>query len=158
MLELGKAGSAGMDRGVSPVLRDGSVVATVRTSTWREAGTATIAGQDWVLAKGKRSLTARRAFDPEEAVRLRATKTSFWTDTWVVDLEGTDVEVQTASRRKGTHRYLVDGRTVAESGTVGRWSPRPTLTAEPELPLHHQVFLLWLELILLRRAAAAAAA
>ena len=158
MLELGKAGSAGMDRGVSPVLRDGFVVATVRTSKWREAGTATIADQDWVLAKGKRSLVARRAFEPEEAVRLRATKTSFWTDTWVVDLEGTDVEVQTASRWRGTHRYLVNGRTVAESGTVGRWSPRPTLTAEADLPLHHQTFLLWLELVRGRRAAAAAGA
>ena len=156
MLELGKAGSAGTSRGVSPVLRDGLVVATVRTSNWKEGGTATIAAQDWVLAKSRRSLTARWAIEPEEAVRLRAMQTSLWKSTWVVDLEGKHMEVQTASRWKGTHRYLIDGRTAAESGTVGRWSPRPTLTAEPDLPLHHQVFLLWVELIRGRRAAAAA--
>ncbi len=157
MLELGKAGSAGTVSGVSPVLRDGSVVATLRTSNWREAGTATIGGQEWVLAKSRSSLTARWAIEPEEAVRLRATRTSAWKDTWVVNLEGTHVEVRTASRWKGTHRYLVGGRTVAESGTVGRWSPRPTLTAVSAVPLHHQVFLLWLELIWGRRRAAAAA-
>ncbi len=157
MLELGRAGSAGMGRGVSPVLRDGSVVATVRTSHWREAGNATIAGWDWVFAKRKGVLTARWVSEPEEAVRLRAMQTSLWKGTWAVHLEGTDVEVQTASRWKGTHRYLVGGRTVAESGTVGWWSPRPTLTAEPAVPLHHQVFLLWVEFIRGRRAAAAAA-
>ena len=36
MLELGKAGSAGVAHGVVPVLRDGAVVATVRASNWRE--------------------------------------------------------------------------------------------------------------------------
>ncbi|MFP5371510.1 MAG: hypothetical protein ACLGI3_12285 [Actinomycetes bacterium] len=157
MLELGRPGSAGMERGVSPVLRDRLVVATVRTSNWREAGSATIDGWEWVFAKRKRSLTARWASEPEDAVRLRAIQTSLWKGTWAVELEGTDVEVQTASRWKGTHRYLVRGRTVAESGTVGWWSPRPTLTAEPDVPLHHQVFLLWLEFIRGRRAAAAAA-
>jgi hypothetical protein len=157
VLELGKAGSAGTEKGVQPVLRDGSVVATLRTSNWKEAATATIGDQPWVLSKSKRSLTARWATEPEDAVRMRATKTSLWKDTWRVDLEGTTVEARAASRWKGTHRYVRDGRTVAESGSVGRWSPRPTLTAEVGVPLHHQVFLLWLELILDRRAAAAAA-
>ena len=158
MLVLGKAGSAGTAKGVQPVLHDGSVVATIRTSNWKDAATATIGAQPWVLTKNKRSLSARWVTEPEDAVRLCATQTSMWKDTWEVDLEGRPVEVQTASRWKGTHRYLIDGRTVAESGTTGGWSPRPTLTAEPDLPLHHQVFLLWLELILGRRDSAAAAA
>ena len=151
MLELGKAGSAGTGTGVIPVLRDGAVVATLRSSNWKEAGTATIGEQAWVLAKNDRALTARWAADPEDAVRLRARQTSLWKGTWAADLEGTSVEVLPASRWKGTHRYALDGRTVAESGTTGGWSPRPTLTAEPDLPLHHQVFLLWVELIISRR-------
>jgi hypothetical protein len=158
VLELGKSGTAGTERGVQPVLREGSVVASIRTSNWKDAATATIGAQPWVLAKNKRELTARWAVDPEDAVRLRARQTSMWKGTWTVDLEGTPVEVQTASRWKGTHRYVIDGRTVAESGTTGGWSPRPTLTAEAHLPMHHQVFLLWLELILGRRDSAVAAA
>jgi hypothetical protein len=44
---------------------------------------------------------------------------------------------------------------VAESGTTGGWSPRPTLTADDRLPLDQQVFLLWLEVVLNRRNQAA---
>ena len=42
------------------------------------------------------------------------------------------------------------------SGTTGRWAPRPTLAADDALPLHQQVFLLWIELVLSRRNAAVA--
>jgi hypothetical protein len=40
---------------------------------------------------------------------------------------------------------------VAESGSTGRWSPRPTLGADDALPLHQQVFLLWSALDISRR-------
>ena len=151
VLELGKAGSAGTEKGVLPVLRDGSVVATLRASNWKESATAVVGGRVWVLARSKRELTGRWAVDPEDAVRLRARQTSFWKGTWAVELDGTPVEMQNVSRWKNAHRYLVGGRQVAESGSTGGWSPRLTLTADPALPLDHQVFLLWLELVLTRR-------
>jgi len=151
VLELGKAGSAGTERGVLPVLRDGSVVATLRASNWKESATAVIGERVWVLAKNKRELTGRWAVDPEDAVRLRARQISFWKGTWAVDLDGTPVEMQNVSRWKNAHRYLVDGRQVAESGSTGGWSPRLTLTADPALALDHSVFLLWVELVLTRR-------
>jgi len=158
VLELGKSGSAGCAKGELPVLRDGTVVATFRASNWKEAGTATIGAQTWVLAKHEGDLTARWATEPEDAVRMRARPASWWKGTWSVDLQGTPVEVQTTSWWKGTHRYVVDGRTVADSGTTGGWSPRPTLSAQSDLPVHHQVFLLWLELVMNRRNNAAIAA
>jgi len=158
VLELGKAGSVGTEKGAIPVLRDSSVVALLRASNWKEAGTATIGTQTWVLAKHKGDLTARWANEPEDAVRMRARQASWWKGTWSVDLEGTPVQVQSASRWKGTHRYVVDGRVVAESGTTGGWSPRPTLTAPPDMPVHRQVFLLWMELVFARRNNAAIAA
>jgi hypothetical protein len=58
--------------------------------------------------------------------------------------------MQAASYWKGTHRYLSGGRQVAESGSTGGWSPRPTLSADG-LPLEQQVFLLWVELVISRR-------
>ena len=151
MLELGKAGSAGTDKGVLPVLRDRTVVATLRASNWKETAAAVVGDREWVFAKHKRELSARWAAEPEGAVRMRAWQKSFWSSTWDVELNGTPVEVQTASWWKGTRRYLAGGRQVAESGTTGGWSPRTTLNADDALPLDHQVFLLWLEMVITRR-------
>jgi hypothetical protein len=158
VLELGKAGSAGYAKGELPVLRDGSVVAVLRASNWREAATAVVGDREWVFVKRKGVLTGRWAVEPDGAVRLRAQQSSFWKGTWRVDLEGKPVEMQNASMWKGTHRYLAGGQQVARSASTGGWSPRPTLDADGSLPLHHQVFLLWLELVISRRNSAAATA
>jgi hypothetical protein len=159
VLELGKSGSHGTGKGTLPVLSDGVVVATLNASNWREAATADVGERSWVFRRqGGRALTARWAVDPEDAVRLSAHQVSYWKSAWTLRLEGAPVEVATLSRWKGTHRYVAGGRPLAESGTTGRWSPRPTLTAHGGLPLDHAVFLLWFELVLSRRSAAAAAA
>jgi hypothetical protein len=157
VLELGKAGSAGHPKGEVPVLRDGTVVARLRASNWKEAATAVVGDREWVLAKRNGELTGRWSSEPEDAVRLRARQASFWKGTWTADLEGRQVEVHNASLWKGTHRYLSGGRRVAESGSTGGWWPRPTVEADDSLPLHHQVFLLWLELVIRRRNTAVAA-
>ena len=156
MLELGKPGSLGYPKGELPVLRDGSVMAVLRASNWKEAATAIVGERVWVFSKRKGELTARWDVEPQDTARLRAAQKSFWKSTWTVDLEGRPVEMQNAAMWRSTHRYLSGGKQVAESGTTGRWSPRPTLTADDALPLHQQVFLLWVELVLSRRNAAAA--
>ncbi len=151
MLEIGKSGSSGVGRGVTPVLRDGAVVATLRASGWKEAATARVGDRSWIFAKEKGALTGRWEQDLEDAVRLRARQTSWWKGTWTVDLEGTTVDVETLSRWKTTHRFVSAGRVVAESGTTGGWSPRPTLRTDDSLPLDHLVFLLWLQLVMTNR-------
>jgi hypothetical protein len=158
MLELGKSGSFEYPRGQLPVLREGSVVAVLRAANWREAATAVVGDRAWVFAKRRGELTGRWADEPEDAVRLRARQRSFWKSTWTIDLEGRPVEMQNASMWKGTHRYSSGGVLVAESGSTGGWSPRPTIDADHALPLHQQVFLLWLELVLSRRNTAAMSA
>ena len=157
MLELGKAGSHGCPKGVLPVLRDEQAVATLRCATWTESATASVGGVGWEYTRHRRELTGRRSGDPEGVVRLRARQTSAWKGTWAIDLEGTAVEVRPASRWKGTHRFLVHGRQVAESGTTPGWTPKPTISMDGALPLEQQVFLLWWEHVIRRRAAAAAA-
>ncbi|MCZ2828497.1 hypothetical protein O2W14_06585 [Modestobacter sp. VKM Ac-2986] len=158
MLELGKSASHDLPKGTVPVLEGDAVVATLHASNWKESATAEVAGRSWVFGKAGRELAARWAVDPEDAVRLRARQTSYWNGTWTAELDGMTVEVTSASRWKGTHRYTVDGRQLAESDTTGSWNPRPTLTTAPDLSLDHAVFLLWVELVLGRRWAAAAAA
>ncbi len=151
MLELGKSGSHGTERGTVPVLSGHAVVATLRSSRWKEAATAQVGDRVWVFGKRHRALVGRWEVDPADAVRLRARQASWWKGTWVLDLEGVAVEMSSTSWWRGTHRYTSGGRTVAESSTTGGWSPRPRLTAADELPLATQVFLLWMELVISRR-------
>ena len=96
MLVLGKAGSAGTEKGVSPVLRDDVVVATVRASRWKEAATAVVGNREWVLARAGREPTGRAAHDPEGTARLRARQTSWWTGSRDVDLDGMRVQAAAA--------------------------------------------------------------
>jgi hypothetical protein len=158
VLELGRSGSHGLPKGTVPVLSGEAVVATLQASHWKEAATAQVGERSWDYRKRDGELIARWAEEPADAVRLRARKISFWRGEWAVDLAGLQLQMTSASRWKGTHRYSTAGRQVAESGTTGGWSPRPTLTATDELPLDHLVFLLWVEFVLRRRDAAAAAA
>ena len=158
MLELGRSGSHGVPKGTVPVLEDDAVVATLRASNWKEAATADVAGREWVFRRvSNRELTARWALDPVDSARLRARQESFWKNTWTAELDGTPVEVAAVSWWKAPRRYTAGGRLLAQSGTTGGWTPRPTLTPEPGVPLDHAVFLLWFELVLSRRTAAAAA-
>ena len=157
MLELGKAGSLGYPKGELPVLRDGSVVAVLRASNWKEAATAVVGDREWSFNKRKGELLGRWSTEPEDACRLRARRASSWKGTWSLDLEGRPVEMEKVSMWTGAHRYSSGGQRIAESGSTGRWSPRPTLAAPDALPLHQQVFLLWVELVIRRRESATTA-
>jgi hypothetical protein len=157
VLEVGKAGSAGVERGVLPLLADGVVVATLRSARWKEAATAVVGNREWVFRRAGQEVTGRWATEPEKAVRFRARQTSFWKGVWTADLEGTTAEIVPASVWRSTNRYLVDGQVVAESGTTGGWRMRPVLTTSGALSLDGQVFLLWVELLRQRRSAAVAA-
>jgi hypothetical protein len=152
VLELGKAGTAGAPKGVLPVLRDGASVGVLRASTWREGATAEVAGRALVFGRSGRELTGAE----DGVVRFRARVASFWTGTWALDLDGTAVQMRTTSWWRGTRRYTAGDRTVAESASTG-WLRRPRLTAADDLPLEAQVFLLWVELVILRRSGGAAA-
>ncbi len=157
VLELGKTGTSGTPSGTAPVLSGEAVVATVQASNWKESATAVVGGRTWVFGRQGRDLVARWEVDPVDTVRLRAHQESFWKGTWAVDLEGVPVEGVTASYWKGTRRYSAAGELVAESGTTGGWSMRPVITPGARLSLDHAVFLLWVELVLGRRSAAAVA-
>ncbi len=153
MLELGKASG-----GEVPVLRDGEVVARLRsTDFWQEGSIAVVGDRRWVLERRRGgALAGRWEADPADSARLRAEQVSAWRGTWRVDLGDTVVDAAPASWWQGTYRFTAGERTVAESGSTGSWSPRPTLTAGDDVPLDTQVFLLWLVLVLNRRTYGAA--
>jgi hypothetical protein len=143
--------------GAAPVLRDGIAVGSLAAANWRERATATVADQRWLFTRRGRELHGRWELDADGGVpRLAARQESWWRSTWSLALEGTPVEMSNVSVWRGTHRYTSGGRTVAESGWASRWTVRPTLTADDALPPAHAVFLLWLEVVVARRSAAAA--
>jgi hypothetical protein len=157
VLELGRPGTAGVDRDTMPVLRDGTRVGALQASAWRERAVARAGERDWIYTRTGRELAARWAAEPESAVRLSARPESLWKGTWTAELDGISVEIRPASWWKGTRRYTVDGREIGESGNASRWVPRPTLDLDDTLDLDAQVFLLWVELIVRRRNASATA-
>ncbi len=153
MLELGKAVS-----GEVPVLRDGGRVGSLRsTDFWNEGSVAVVGDREWLLGRRPGGVLAGRwAADPEDAARYRAEQVSAWRGTWRVGLDGVTVDVAPASWWQGTYRFTAGERVLAESGTTGGWSPRPTLTGGEDLSLDARVFLLWLVLVLQRRTYGAA--
>jgi hypothetical protein len=157
VLELGKPGSAGVDREAMPVLRGGTMVAELRAAPYKERAFARVADREWVYARRGRELVARRDVEPEDAARFTARPVSLWKGTWTAELDGIALEIRPGSWWKGTRRYVVGERELGESGNASRWVPRPTLDLDDTLDLDAQVFLLWIELVLRRRNAGAAA-
>ncbi|MGI8720611.1 MAG: hypothetical protein ACR2JG_00115 [Geodermatophilaceae bacterium] len=101
------------------------------------------------------------ATDPEitdtgEQARFPAEQTSAWKGTWDITLEGIRYTWGHESFWRGTHRVERGGQEVATSGIAGTWSTRVTLEATDDVPLDHQLFLLWMVFILNRRASSAA--
>ncbi|MCV2489759.1 hypothetical protein OF117_10335 [Geodermatophilus sp. YIM 151500] len=151
VLELGEAGVGGV-----AVLSGGAVVATLHLSPWRTSATAVVAGRDWVYGARRRELTGRLAAEPAGTARLRAWPTSWWRSRWAVALDGTVLEVQHAAKGPGARRFLSGGRIVAASGRTGGRPALPTLHAADGVPLDHQVFLLWVGMVLDRRSGSSA--
>jgi len=157
VLELGKV----QDK-QAPILRGQEVVATLRASNWKESATLTCDDTEWVLrsAKGGRLIGALSS-DPEisdtgEQARFLAEQASMWRGTWDLTLEGVRYTMGPKSMWRGTYRVERSGQEVAVSGTTGGWSLRVTLEAAADVPLTHQLFLLWMAFLLNRRASSAA--
>lgn len=85
-----------------PVLRDGAVVATPDTSNGKESTAARVGDRSWTFAKQRGALTGRRAGEPEDAVRPRAGRTSWWTCTWALDHQVALLGVELVVSRRNT--------------------------------------------------------
>lgn len=158
MLELGKV----KDK-QAPIQRGEEVVAVLSASNWKEEATVSHGEIVWTLRSRKGRLIGALSTDPEitdsgEQARLVAEQTSWWRGTWDLTLEGVRYTLSPKSVWRGTHRIERSGQEVAVSGTTGGWSPRVTLEAAADVPLHHQFFLLWMAFVLNRRASNAAMA
>ena len=144
------------------ILRGEVVVAVLAASNWKEEATLRHGETVWKFRsrKGKR-LIGTLSTDPEvsdagEQARFLAEQASMWRGSWDITLEGIRYTLGPNSLWRGTHRVERCGQEVAVSGAAGTWSTRVTLEAAADVPLDHQLFLLWMVFILNRRASDAA--
>jgi hypothetical protein len=145
VLEVGGAGTSGVAEGVTPVVRDGAVVATIGRSRRRGPVPAVVAGQEWSYEHQRRQLLGRWASDPQGTARCWARQASPRSD-FDIELEGTPVTRRLVDLR--ALQYVgPDGVAVAEVRVTGVIRETSTMIADPRLPLHHQVFLLWLDVL-----------
>lgn len=156
MLEIGKVKDE-----QAPILRGDEIVATLRASNWKEEATLIRAGTEWALSRKKGRLIGTLTSDPQmsdtgEQARFRAEQVSLWKGTWELTLDGIRYALGPKSIWRGTQTVSRGGQEVAVSGKTKGWSARVTLEAANDVPLDHQLFLLWVVFILDRRAASAA--
>ena len=144
MLELGKRGSAGVDEDAMPVLSHDVVVATLYPS---DTGTrAVVAGREWLFGPTRVATWGRLAADPPDTTRVVVHGIhgkKWWARAARFQLEGTTLEMEARRWWRPGMAFTVDGRAVGRSGLRWGLQLRPTLTVGAELPLDHQVFVLW---------------
>lgn len=139
--------------GAVRVLHDESVVAEVRASSFRERADVTIGAAQWEFLKRGGSLHGV----PEGAAgAMIASRRSVFRQGWEVEADAQTYRIQPEGFWQNSYSVERSGIRIGESRKAGFWSNRPTLDVDASVPLHHQVFLLWVAFIMRRRASSAA--
>lgn len=132
-------------------------------SNWRDEATVRRGEWEWHFASRRgRRLIGTLSTDPPvsgsgERARFFAHQTSMWRGTWDIWLEGVPYRLGPRSFWRGSRVLERAGQDVGVTGTAGTWSRRVTLDVADDVPIDHQIFLLWMAFILQRRANNAAA-
>ena len=149
-LELGTTLTDGVRDKLTPVVRDGVVVASLRSTGWQETVAATVGDRAWAFTGTRDELRARLPADPDGSARFRARHEGWASDLWSIELHEVPVVMELESAARGTHRFTCDGRTLATTVSSG-WQAALRMDVEADLPLDQQVFLLWVALVTRRR-------
>ncbi|HLR84192.1 MAG TPA: hypothetical protein VK059_04540 [Nocardioidaceae bacterium] len=140
--------------GAVHVLQGDSVVAEVRASSFRERADVAIGAAQWEYFKRSGTL---HGVSQGHAGRLSASRQSMFRQGWQVEAGAQAYLIRPEGFFQSRYRVERAGVSIGESRKAGFWSNRPTLDVDADVPLEHQVFLLWIAFIMRRRAAGAAA-
>lgn len=141
MLEWGKTSA-----GETPVLLDGSPIASVRQSRWRERAELTVEGQAWVFAAegGQRVGTC----PDQPGRRFTARRPPVGRSGWELECDAAGYELLTPPLFSSTIDVCRNGEPLGSGRRVRFWSRRPVLEVDPSVPTEHQVFLLWVAFLM----------
>lgn len=137
------------------LVADGTEVAHVDVSFWKERATVTMAGVAWEFTKeaGAR-LVGRAPGQPE----IAAERTSFWKGTWQVrTTTGEVLDIARAGMFGGGYRISAPAGEVAVVKSASGWSTRPAADLPDGVPLVDAVFVFWVIYLLMQRDSSAAA-
>ncbi|MDN5852540.1 MAG: hypothetical protein L0K86_06775, partial [Actinomycetia bacterium] len=150
MLEWGRKSA-----GAVSVVQNGSIVAEVRASSFRERADVAINAEQWQFFKRSGSL---HAVPEGRTGGMSASRRSVFRQGWEIDAGAQTYRIRPVGFLQTRYRVERAGTRIGESHKASFWSSRPTLDVDASVPLEHQVFLLWVAYIMRRRAAGAAAA
>lgn len=136
MLEWGRTTA-----GVATIARDGTPVATARTAAMRGDMHVEIGGARWLFFANQGALVGERS--GAELPALCAVRPGRGRNTWDVRADQITYRLERTSRLRSQFVVRRDGTDIA-AGTGARRLKRATLDANADIPVEHEVFLLWL--------------
>ena len=139
------------------VRQDGDAVADIDPSWLGERAEIRASGQTY-SAYRESLLAGTFVLQSGDRVLARARKASAFARAFAIDLSGRPLELKATSVWTREFGLFEGGVPVGRIGPAGWFGRRAVLDLPPDVLLPAQLFLLWLVLVLWRRAAAAAAA
>ncbi|WP_156393727.1 hypothetical protein [Nocardioides sp. Root140] len=134
---------------------DGTTIAELDKSFWSERATVVIEGRPWSFGKDGGARTGICESDP--ALRLSATRPSFWRQGWQVTSGSTTYEIKPAGVFISAYDVFRDGTAIGASGKGSFWTNKPWVDVPDDVPAADAVFLLWIAFLMRARAAQSAA-
>ena len=132
-------------------------VAEIDISWWREKAALTVQGMDYrVYREGM--MSGDFVLESSGSVVARAQKPSAFHRSFVINHQGRRYTLQAESVFRRTFLLLDGGRKIGSLSPQGAFTRRATADLPPALPLALRVFVIWLAVILWKRAADAGAA
>ena len=137
------------------VRQDGNTVADIDPSWFGERAEIRAGGQAY-SAYRESLLAGTFVLQSGERALARARKASAFVRAFDIDLAGRPLELKAASVWRREFGLFENGVQVGRISPVGWFGRRAVIDLPPDIPLPAQLFLLWLVLVLWRRADAAA--
>ena len=137
------------------VRQDGNTIADIDPSWFGERAEIRAGGQTYAAYR-EGLLAGTFVLQSGERALARAQKVSAFARAFAVDLAGRPLELKATSVWGREFRLFEGGVPVGRIGPAGWFGRQAVIDLPPDVPLPAQLFLLWLVLVLWRRADAAA--
>ena len=139
------------------VAEGSQAVADIDISWWREKGALTVQGVGYRVYR-ERAMSGNFILESAAAVVARAQKPSAFHRAFTIDHEGRQYTLRAPSLFRRGFELLDGNRTIGSLSPEGAFTRRATANLPSTLPLDVRVFVIWLAIILWKRAADAGAA
>jgi hypothetical protein len=132
------------------VLQNGSLLANIDVSSWREKGVLAVGGSNYKVYR-EGLMSGRFILEGNGTEMAFAEKPSALRRSFTVQHDGRTYVLQAESAFKRTFVLLEQGEQIGSIVPAGMFTRKATVNLPDVLPLPVQVFLIWLTVILWKR-------